>query len=110
MKPSSRERANALLPRLHQQIFEIQQRLFGRTHVHKRGRDARFAAPARTPDLVHVVLDLFRHGKDDDVLDVVEVESFGGNAGRDHDVFGARFEGLDGVLTFFLGCWRVGRQ
>ena len=93
---------NALLPRLHQQVLEIQQRLFRRAHIHKRRRDPRPTAPARPPDLVHVILDLFGHGKDDDVLNVVEVEPLGGDAGRDHDVFGARFEGLDGVLTFFL--------
>ena len=99
---SNHHKADALLPRLHQQILEIQQRLLGRAHVDKRRRDARLAAPARTPDLVHVVLDLLWHGEDDDVLDVVEVESFGGDAGCDHDVFGAGFKGLDGVLTFFL--------
>jgi hypothetical protein len=53
---------------------------------------------------MHVVLNLFGHGEDDDVLDVVEIQPFGCNAGRDHYVFSARFEGLDGVLTLFLRC------
>ena len=102
---------NTLLPRLHQQVLEIQQRLFRRAHVHKRRRDARFATPPRTPNLVHIVLDLFWHGKDDDVLNVVEVEPFGGDARRNHDVLGAGFERLDGILTFFLtyGIERVRR-
>ena len=98
------------MPRLHQEILEIQQRLLGRAHVDKRGCDARLAAPARAPDLVYIVLDLLGHGKDDDVLNVSKVEPFGRNAGCDHDVLGARFERLDGVLTFFLRCMSLVSQ
>jgi len=52
---------------------------------------------------MHVVLDLLWHGKDDDVLDVVEIETLGRDARGDHDVLGAGLEGFDGILSFLLG-------
>lgn len=37
------------------------------------------------------------------MLDVIEVETFGGDTGCNHNIFGARLEGLDGILALFLG-------
>ena len=70
----------ALLAGFHEKVLEVEQRLLGRVHVDERGRDTGLAAAARTADLVNVVLDLFRHGEDDDVLDVVEVQTLGSDA------------------------------
>ena len=36
------------------------------------------------------------------MLNVIEVKPLGGDARRNHHVFGARFEGLDRVLALFL--------
>lgn len=96
-------KGDPLLAGLHEEVLEVEQGLLGRVHVHERGRDPGLPAAARAPDLVHVVLDLLGHGEDDDVLDVVEVETFRGDAGRDHHVLCAGLEGLDGILTFLLG-------
>ena len=80
---------DALLAGFHEKVLEVEQRLLGRVHVDERGRDTGLAATARTADLVHVVLDFLGHGEDDDVLDVVEVETLGCDAGRDHHILRA---------------------
>jgi hypothetical protein len=45
-----------------------------------------------------------REETNDDVLDLVEIETFGSDSRSDHDVLGSRLEGSDGVLSLFLGC------
>lgn len=39
------------------------------------------------------------------VLNLVKVEPFGGDARGNHDVLGAGLESSDGILALFLGCW-----
>ena len=51
-----------------------------------------------------VVLDLLGHREDDNVLDLIEIETLRRNTGGDHHVLRARLEGLDGVLALFLSC------
>jgi hypothetical protein len=51
---------------------------------------------------MYVVLDLFGHAEDDDVLNIVEVEALGGNARSHHNIFGAGLKRFDSVLSFFL--------
>ena len=97
----------ALLAGFHKQVLQVEQGLLGRIHVDERGCDTGLATTTRTADLVDVVLDLLRHGEDDDVLDIVEVKPFGGNARSDHHVFCARLERLDCVLTLLLRCGRM---
>ena len=93
-----------LLSSLHQQVLKIQQSLLWRIHIHKRGRNTGLPATACTTNLVDVILNLLRHGEDNYVLNVVEIETLGSNAGGNHDILGSGFEGLDGVLPFFLSC------
>jgi hypothetical protein len=58
-----------------------------------------------------IVLDLLWHGEDNNVLDVIEVQTFGCDTRRYHYVLRTRFEGFDGVLAFFLACGcNVGRK
>ena len=102
-KAKSVSRGRSLLAGFHEQILEIEERLLGRVHVNERGCDAGFAATARTANLVDVVLDLLGHGEDDDVLDIVEVKTLRGDTGSNHNVLSAGLEGLDRILTFFLG-------
>jgi hypothetical protein len=55
---------------------------------------------------MYVIFDLFRHGEDDDVLDIIKVEAFGRNTRCYHHVLCTRFERFDGILAFFLTCRR----
>jgi hypothetical protein len=52
---------------------------------------------------MHIILDLLWHGKYDNMLDVIKIEALGSDARGNHDVFGAGFEGFDGILSFLLG-------
>lgn len=96
-------RIYSLLPRLYQEVLEIEQSLLWRVHVHERGRNTSLPATTCTPDLMHVVFDLLWHREDNDVLDIIEVQPFGCDARCDDDILGARLERFDGVLPFFLG-------
>ena len=70
----------ALLAGFHKQVLQIQQRLLRRIHVDEGGRDTRLPASSGTTDLMHIIFDFFGHGEDDNVLDVVEVQSLGGDS------------------------------
>ena len=89
---SLRSSCHSLLPRLHQQILQIQQSLLARVHINKRRRDSGLARSTRSAYFVHVILDFLWHRVNDDMLDLVEVETFRGDTGGDHDVFGAGFK------------------
>ena len=81
-----------LLACLHEKILQIQQRLFCSVHIDKRRCNSGLAAATGTADLMDVVFDLLWHTEDDDVLDIVEVETFGCNARRHHHVFFPAFK------------------
>jgi hypothetical protein len=53
---------------------------------------------------MHVVFDLLWHGKNDNVLDVIEIEALRSDTRRNHDVLGTGLEGFDGILAFLLRC------
>ena len=106
MKPITRRGDDhSLLASFHEQVLEVKQRLLRRVHIHERRCNSCLAATSSTPNLMDVVFDLLRHGEDDDVLDVIEVQTLGGDARRDHDILCAGLERLDCVLAFFLG-WK----
>jgi hypothetical protein len=81
-----------LLSGFHEQVFQIKERLFRCCHIHERRSYTCFPATPRTTNLMYVVLDLFGHAEDDDVLDIIEVEALGCDARSNHDIFGARLE------------------
>ena len=93
---------DVLLASLQEKVLQIEQRLLRRVHIDERGRNAGLAATARTTDLMDVVLDLLGHGEDDDVLDVVEVETFGSDARGHHYILRAGLERFNRILSFFL--------
>jgi hypothetical protein len=79
-------RCDLLLASFHQEILQIQQRLFWRVHVNKRCCNACLAASSSPANLMNVVLDFFGHRKNDDVLDFTEVEAFRRDARSHHDI------------------------
>lgn len=99
----------ALLFRLHQEVFQIQQSLLAGIHVDEGGGNTSLAGTTGTTDLMDVILNLFRHRVHDDMLDFVEIESFARDARGDHDVFGARLECSNGILSFLLGYSGISR-
>ncbi len=66
---------NSLLTRFHQEVFEIQKRLFWRVHVDESRRNASFATSTRTTDLMDIIFNFLGHGKDNDVLDIIKIET-----------------------------------
>jgi len=52
---------------------------------------------------MYVVLDLLRHGKNDNMLDVIKVEALRSDPRSNHNILGTRPEGFDGILSFLLG-------
>jgi hypothetical protein len=92
-----------LLSGFHQKVLEIQQSLLWGVEVDECRRDTSFSGTTRSTNLMHVVLNLLGHGEVDHVLYFVEVETFRGNARRDHDIFLTRFECFDCVLALVLG-------
>ena len=101
---------NLLLSCLNQQVLQIQKSLLLRVHIDKGSRNSRFPISPGSSNLMDIIFNLFRHCKDDDVLNLREIEALGSNARCNHDVLCAGFERLDGVLTLFLGCERLFRQ
>lgn len=67
---------NILLTCLHQQILQIEQRLFWSVHVDESSGNTSLPATTGTAYLMYVVLDLLGHGEDNDVLNIVKVETF----------------------------------
>lgn len=96
--------SDLLLASFHQQILKVQKCLLRCVHIDKRRRYSCLSASTSPPYLMHIVFDLLRHGENDNVLDVVEIQSLGRNTGSNHDIFCTCFEGLDSILTFFLSC------
>ena len=62
-----------------------------------------FPLSSRAPNLMHVILDLLWHREYDNMLDVIKDEALGSDARSNQDVFGAGFEGFNGILSFILG-------
>src|SRR5260221_14204308 len=78
---------NILLASFHEEIFQIEESLLWCVHVHKGGRNSSFAATSCSSNLMDIIFDFLRHRKDDDMLNIIEIETFRSNARCNHHVF-----------------------
>mmetsp|Transcript_20389 Transcript_20389/g.52985 ORF Transcript_20389/g.52985 Transcript_20389/m.52985 type:complete len:294 (+) Transcript_20389:200-1081(+) len=86
----------------HQQVLQVEERDLWHHLVNECGSNSGFAATPRTPDAVHVVLELVRHVKIDHVLDVWEVKPLASDIGGHQNVLPTVLKGFDREVTFLL--------
>mmetsp|Transcript_16312 Transcript_16312/g.37558 ORF Transcript_16312/g.37558 Transcript_16312/m.37558 type:complete len:213 (+) Transcript_16312:89-727(+) len=91
------------LPRFLQQGLQIQQGHFVATLVvDKGGGHARFSTAAGTTNAMHVVFNFRGHVKVDDVLNVLKIQSLGGNIRGNQHIFLSRFEQINRRIPILL--------
>ena len=83
-------------------VLEIQQDAHAAVAPHQRGSHALVPGAPRSPDAVHVVLDLLRHVEVDDVLDPREIEAFRRHVRGDEDVLAARLKFVHRPIPLLL--------